>query len=235
MSGDRASDSGMPHRVLLAECEARPWRNGGGVTRELLVWPATDRDPATAPASDDWVVRVSVADIDRDGPFSSFPGIDRCFAVLQGAGVELGLPAGVQSIRPGDDPVAFPGEPPTACRLLDGPTRDLNLMGRRSSGRIDMRRAHPGDRIDGRARWQALFSFDHARIDLGDGRGAQTLRPGTLVWQASPSAPSDSFAGSHGSAPATKTWQLEQAANAFWLMLDAPSSRAPGSSDGNES
>jgi environmental stress-induced protein Ves len=41
-----------------------PWKNGGGVTRELLAWPG----------GGDWQVRISVAEIEADGPFSSFPG-----------------------------------------------------------------------------------------------------------------------------------------------------------------
>ena len=66
--------------VDLAATAPQPWRNGGGLTRELLAWPG----------SGDWVLRVSVADIEADGPFSAFPGIDRWFTVLSGAGVRLG-------------------------------------------------------------------------------------------------------------------------------------------------
>ena len=36
-----------------------------------------------------WQVRVSVAEIGQDGPFSAFPGVTRWFTVLKGAGVEL--------------------------------------------------------------------------------------------------------------------------------------------------
>ncbi|UUZ58495.1 HutD family protein [Nocardioides sp. B-3] len=39
----------------------QPWANGGGTTRELLV-------------ADDGARRISLADIEQDGPFSSFPG-----------------------------------------------------------------------------------------------------------------------------------------------------------------
>ena len=38
-----------------------PWKNGGGVTRELLRLPAD--------GGDDWTLRISVADIAADGPF----------------------------------------------------------------------------------------------------------------------------------------------------------------------
>ena len=27
------------HLVRLQDCPAQPWRNGGGLTRELLAWP----------------------------------------------------------------------------------------------------------------------------------------------------------------------------------------------------
>jgi environmental stress-induced protein Ves len=41
------------------------------------------------------VLRISVAEITRDGPFSAFAGVQRWFAVLEGAGVMLraGRPA----------------------------------------------------------------------------------------------------------------------------------------------
>jgi uncharacterized protein len=110
--------------VRLADCRPTPWRNGGGRTRELLAWPSPN----------DWQVRVSVAEIGADGPFSPYPGIDRWFAVLQGAGVVLSLPAGDATVRVGDGPLAFAGEAAPACRLIDGPTHDLNLMLRRGAG-----------------------------------------------------------------------------------------------------
>ena len=129
--------------VRLADCPFVPWRNGGGRTRELLAWPNTD----------DWLLRVSVAEIEADGPFSPFAGIDRCFAVLEGAGVELSLPSGPVRLGPRDGALAFPGEAAPGCRLLDGPTRDLNLMARRDAGRITMRR----ERVT-TGRWRGLFA-----------------------------------------------------------------------------
>lgn len=131
--------------VRLADCPFVPWRNGGGCTRELLAWPRAEG----------WLVRVSVAEIEADGPFSPFPGIDRCFAVLEGAGVELALPGGPVRLGPHDDALAFPGEAAPGCRLLDGPTRDLNLMARRDAGRLSMQRTPP---LNTAARWRGLFA-----------------------------------------------------------------------------
>ena len=68
------------HLVDLGEVTPSPWRNGGGVTRELACWP---------PDSTPWVWRMAVAEVAQDGPFSNFSGIERWFAVLSGGGVRL--------------------------------------------------------------------------------------------------------------------------------------------------
>jgi uncharacterized protein len=129
--------------VRADDCAFVPWRNGGGRTRELLAWPNAS----------DWRVRVSVAEIESDGPFSAFDGIERCFAVLGGAGVILSLPQGDTRLTPHDDAVSFAGEAAPMCRLIDGPTRDLNLMVRRGAGKARIARAPPAT-----ARWRGVFA-----------------------------------------------------------------------------
>jgi len=104
--------------VALDAVPAVAWRNGGGVTRELLAWPSTQ----------DWKVRISVADIDRDGPFSRFEGVERGFTVLEGQGVLLRFAGGEHRLVPGDEPLRFAGTDAVDCRLIGGPTRDFNLM-----------------------------------------------------------------------------------------------------------
>jgi uncharacterized protein len=115
------------HSQTLASVAPVPWKNGGGVTRELLAWPSAQ----------DWSIRVSVADIERDGPFSAFPKVERHFAVLEGEGIEL---EGVGAIRRGSEPIMFDGAEARECRLIAGATRDLNVMIRRDSGRGFLRR-----------------------------------------------------------------------------------------------
>ena len=108
--------------ILLPASSAAPvpWKNGGGVTRELLRLPAD--------GGDDWTLRISVADIAADGPFSPFPGVTRWFAVLEGEGVRLAFPERTLNMRRGEAPLRFDGADAPDCTLLGGPTRDLNVM-----------------------------------------------------------------------------------------------------------
>src|SRR6476619_3067787 len=59
-----------------------PWKNGAGRTTEIAVHP-----PGAALDAFAW--RVSIADVERDGPFSRFPGIDRTIVLLGGSGMRL--------------------------------------------------------------------------------------------------------------------------------------------------
>ena len=120
------------HIVHFDDVKPQPWKNGGGVTRELLAWPNAD----------EWAMRLSVADIECDGPFSAFPGIDRWFAVLSGNGVRLSSPA--KTIQRSDDALHFDGALAPDCELIDGSTRDLNLMIRRDTAIGWMKRVHAG-------------------------------------------------------------------------------------------
>ena len=107
-------------RVRLRDAPPQPWRNGGGVTRELLAWaPGGDGRQGDAAAS--WTLRVSVADIAQDGPFSAFAGVDRCFAVLEGAGVVLTLNGSEHRLTPGDPPVHFDGALARVAAWWTGP------------------------------------------------------------------------------------------------------------------
>ena len=106
--------------VRLGDATAVPWRNGGGLTREL----------ASSSKSEDWIWRMSVAEVTTDGPFSCFDGVTRWFAVLQGAGVVLNFPAAAEEFQLTVEapPFRFDGAVQTQCRLLGGPTQDFNLM-----------------------------------------------------------------------------------------------------------
>jgi len=106
-------------RIVAAQCAAVPWRNRAGVTREL--------DAQTGEGGGfDW--RLSLADIDRDGPFSALPGVDRVFALFDG-GLELHFGECVRTATDADaEPLRFPGEAAPHAVLRGGPARALNLM-----------------------------------------------------------------------------------------------------------
>jgi environmental stress-induced protein Ves len=177
------------HRAALADVAAQPWKNGGGVTRELLAWPRAG----------DWLVRVSVADIEANGPFSPYPGVQRWFTVLEGMGVRLEFAGSASILTPEQPPLAFDGADAPFCELLAGPTRDLNLMVR-GPAPARLARALPGSRLDGALRWRGLYTAAAARLNGTD------LPPGTLAW---------SDDGHDGA------WLLEAGPRAWWLSLEA--------------
>jgi environmental stress-induced protein Ves len=110
----RAAD----HRVL-------PWKNGGGVTTEIAVFPE-------GAGFDAFEWRLSMATVANDGPFSIFPDVDRTLSVLEGEGIVLsidGLPD--ETLTRTSAPFAFAADQPAAARLLARPITDLNIMTRR--------------------------------------------------------------------------------------------------------
>jgi len=135
--------------IPAASLAAMPWKNGGGVTREIAA------DPPGA-ALDAFVWRVSVADVAQAGPFSRFVGIDRTLVLLSGAGMLLdeageagdsgradsarGTQLHTHALTKPFDIARFAGEAQIDARLVDGATRDFNLMVRRGAaiGEVDV-------------------------------------------------------------------------------------------------
>ena len=60
-----------------------PWKNGGGTTAEIAIGP-----PGATLDAFDW--RISMARVASDGPFSSFPGVDRTLSIIDGAAQRMG-------------------------------------------------------------------------------------------------------------------------------------------------
>ncbi|MBS0214769.1 MAG: HutD family protein [Proteobacteria bacterium] len=114
----------MGTRILRSNDSTRqPWANGAGSTRELIQWPGDGQV---------WQWRLSIADVDRDAPFSGFPGVDRILVLLSGDGLVLRFADGHEERL--DTPFAcarFPGEAELSGGPIDGPTTDFNLMWRR--------------------------------------------------------------------------------------------------------
>lgn len=116
-----------------ADLVAAPWKNGGGVTREVGAFPE-------GAGLDAFTWRVSIADVAQAGPFSCFAGIDRTLVLLSGAGMLLDETddTGAHAVKTHAltqplDIARFAGEARIDARLVDGATRDFNLMVRRGA------------------------------------------------------------------------------------------------------
>ncbi|WP_405861730.1 HutD family protein [Streptomyces sp. NBC_00090] len=144
------------HHFDVETLPAGRWRNGGGATREITSQPA---------GTDGFGWRASVADIDRGGPFSAFPDVDRTLTLLAGDGVRLSC-AGVfdQLLTRAGEPFAFSGDLALTAELPGGACRVLNIMVRRGhrTARVDQvvgtvvpPAGHAGVVYVLRGRWQA--------------------------------------------------------------------------------
>jgi uncharacterized protein len=111
--------------LRAAERTAVPWKNGGGVTREIAAAPV-----GAAADAFDW--RISIADVAADGPFSLFPGTDRTLTVVEGEGMDLMVGGEHHIVDEPYWPHDFPGDLETDGRLLAGPVVNLNVMYRRA-------------------------------------------------------------------------------------------------------
>jgi environmental stress-induced protein Ves len=115
--------------IAIDSVASIPWKNGGGTTRQLAVSPIEA-------GANDFLWRISIAQIDEPGAFSAFPGIDRTILLWRGEGVTLRSPAWPDHrLDNARAPFFFRGEDEVACDLLGGATQDLNLMVRR--GKVD--------------------------------------------------------------------------------------------------
>lgn len=117
-------------RVIPAfEYRRERWRNGLGWTREILRVPDTD----------DWQVRLSIAEIEQDAAFSAFPGIERELVLLRGEGLRLRFDDGaLHTLMPPHDRLRFAGEARVTGELVDGVTHDFNLMWRREAVQAEL-------------------------------------------------------------------------------------------------
>ncbi len=115
--------------IRAADCLVMPWKNGGGTTTEIAVAPE-------GASLDDFDWRISMAHVGQDGPFSSFPGIDRTLSVLTGAGITLAFGDGERvRLDRSSAPYPFAADRAVDGQLIAGPIDDLNVMSRRGRWR----------------------------------------------------------------------------------------------------
>ncbi len=155
-----------PRILRAADYRRERWRNGAGWTREIHAQPAA--------RGEGWDWRLSIAEIDEDAPFSAFPGVDRELVLLAGNGLRLRFDDGeVVELQPPHDRLRFAGERVLRGELVDGPTRDFNLMWKREA--VDARLWHRplvGSMLlfaDPGSTWALHVLAGQASVQHGDG------------------------------------------------------------------
>lgn len=108
----------------LSSVPAEPWRNGGGMTRTL------------ATHGTEW--RISLAEVERDGPYSRFDGMTRVSFIVRGHGVTLANDTSVVPLAP-FVAVEYDGGDAWHARLEDGPVTALNVMSPQGRYRVSVR------------------------------------------------------------------------------------------------
>ena len=106
--------------IRHASLRATPWKNGGGVTQEVIRAPDSGERFS-------W--RLSLAQIAVGGPFSDFTGYARTTVLLKGEGVRLKLPLSHEHVLDCmGDLFEFDGGLAVSAELIGGPCHDLNLI-----------------------------------------------------------------------------------------------------------
>lgn len=177
--------------IRFADLRPEPWRNGGGVTRQLASGPggaSTGASAGTPGQNGGWDWRVSIADISKAGDFSPFPGMERVLTVIEGELLLLtvdGAEHPLEKYRP----FRFPGDAASHGALPTGDIRDLNVITRTGSFKgftsiieLSKKRAHPvfGGQLGVLLQGQASAAVGHSepealgRYDTVRGSDAET-------------------------------------------------------------
>ncbi|MYN39193.1 HutD family protein [Duganella sp. FT109W] len=155
----------MTQLIQYASLHPAPWKNGGGSTTEIAVSPA-----GATLDNFDW--RVSLATIAQDGPFSSFPGIDRSLALVHGDGVLLDFGDERFVLSPSEPLIEFAGEDEVHATVTGLQTTDFNVMTRRGQcrHRLELLTVRGKQTLKRRSATTLLFLADGESLSLGSAR-----------------------------------------------------------------
>lgn len=160
-----------------------PWKNGGGETIEIAVFPE-----GASLSEFDW--RVSMATVASDGPFSAFPGIDRTLSILEGNGMTLLIEGREPApLTQAAAPLAFPADVATSANLIDGTIVDLNVMTRRGRLTHHVRRLDVQGECSVESEASTILVFCHrGTVELGSDGQTRALSAGDAVIASGPLA-----------------------------------------------
>lgn len=114
------TDQTKLRRLKPEDYVTKPWKNGQGVTRDVILWPAAD----------DFDIRVSLADIPPVSTFSAFPGITRHITRLSGDAMTLTFADGQVERLALMTPLTFDSGKAPSCEASGTEVRVLNVMTR---------------------------------------------------------------------------------------------------------
>lgn len=161
----------MPTVIAIPQSSQRVerWANGAGSTTVIL----------REPDNDGWLVRASVAIVDREGLFSELPATRRTLVPLD-APMALHFPDGRELHGQRMHAMQFDGAPAPVGLLPEGPTRDFNLMLRGAArGEVLPRTLVDSMVLAPRAGESWLVYLDSGRAELQTQRGdSLELAPG---------------------------------------------------------
>lgn len=136
-----------------------PWANGLGQTALVL------REPDDG----NWTVRISIAQVESEGPFSELADTQRLLVPLDAA-MELRFPDGRIQRANRFGVLRFSGSPAPFGALPDGATRDFNLMLRGDARGELFARTLVDSMVlpaEGGARWLVYLHRGDASLSVG--------------------------------------------------------------------
>lgn len=180
----------MAHTTILniRDVPSVRWKNGGGSTKEIAAFPPNA-------GLNDFVWRVSVAEIIQTSAYSIFPGVDRTQVLISGARLNLRNQTGLNKQLLVFEPFLFAGEldllsePEGVCQML-------NVMTSRGKAESVLEVVHGDFYCVGDDKHKVLavvqgeyIAEDHSqRFVLGDFVQAQLAHGEVLSLSASPDA-----------------------------------------------
>src|SRR4051794_32164037 len=111
----------MTMLIPFAGLSPVPWKNGGGSTTQMAVFP-----PDAGFDDFDWP--VSLATMLEDGEFWESPGVERTLALVDGHGTTVDVDGEARLLTKADPVGSFDGESRVVSKLNGGASTDLNIM-----------------------------------------------------------------------------------------------------------
>jgi len=170
-----------PRTIRVGSTRVMPWKNGQGSTTELAVEPP-------GATLDDFLWRVSIAELRAPGPFSAFPGYDRIITQLDGPPMTLTHGREQPVVLRPLVPHAFSGDDETGCDVA-GIAHDFNLIVRRDHARatLGVHRLSEGETLAGDA--DAVTLLHLLEGDLAGSDGERLSGGDTRIDKAGTKAP----------------------------------------------